>query len=660
MPDPIWSPSPKRMAASNLRRWIDELKTRHAIAGEDYGTLHRWSVENPEAFWEEAWRDAGVEVSASHSAVLTGRAMPPERTGPDGVWFPGARFNFAQHLLRHRDGRAGSIALIAEGEDCVRRSVTYGELYAMTARCAAALRAAGVGPGDRVAGLLPNTVETVAAMLGAVALGAVWSSTSPDFGFQGVLDRFGQIDPKVLFCADGYRYNGRVHDSLEKAARLLEAIPSIQRLVVVPFAGGEHPWPAGAVAWQDFLGDDHPPEIEFAQLPFDHPLFIMYSSGTTGAPKCITHGAGGTLLKHHVEQKFHTDLKPGDVLFYFTTCGWMMWNWLVSGLAQGCALVLYDGSPVWPDAGRLFRLAQQTGITIFGTSPKFLSGIQQAGLVPRERFSLPALRTMLSTGAPLEPNQFHYVYEAIKPDLQLASICGGTDIIGCFMLGNPLSPVYAGEIQGPALGMDIAAFDEDGRAVTGQQGELVCRQPFPSMPIYFWGDPDGEKYRQAYFDHYPGVWRQGDFVTLTASGGVSVHGRSDATLNPGGVRIGTAEIYRIVEHLPFVTDSIVVGHRPVSAGRHAGGDTQVVLFVVLAAGETLDTAREAEIRAAIRAHATPRHVPAVIRQIGEVPVTINGKKVELSVANILHGEPVKNRDAMANPDSLKQFEGLAL
>jgi acetoacetyl-CoA synthetase len=650
MKAPIWKPGRKRAQASTMRLFFEALGSRFPIQGKDYRALHHWSVAHLETFWEEAWRDAGVETSVPHCAVLRDRNMPPDRSLHVEVWFPEARFNFAQHMLRFRDDRP---ALIAEDEAGRRRTLTYRQLHREVARCQAALRRCGVEAGDRVAGFLPNIAETVIAMLATTSLGAVWSSTSPDFGFQGVLDRFGQIDPKVLFCADGYRYNGAVHESLEKAAHLLQAIPSIGRLVVVPFVASEASLPAGALTWEAFLGEAPAPELEFPQFPFDHPLYILYSSGTTGVPKCIVHSAGGTLLKHHVELRLHTDLRREDVLFYFTTCGWMMWNWLVSGLAQGCILVLYDGSPVHPGPERLFRLAEETGITVFGTSAKFLAGCAKAGLVPREQFGLNALRTILSTGSPLEPSQYHYVYEAIKGDLQLASISGGTDLIGCFILGNPLSPVYPGEIQGPGLGMDVAAFDAEGNPVLGRQGELVCRLPFPSMPVRFWDDPDGAKYHRAYFEHYPGVWRHGDFITISGTGGVIVSGRSDATLNPGGVRIGTAEIYRIVEDLPFVQDSIVVGHR-------AHGDERVVLFVVLRGTASLDAGLEKEIREAIRAKASPRHVPAVIRQIGEVPVTINGKKVELAVSALLRGEAVKNKDALANPDALRQFEGMQL
>jgi acetoacetyl-CoA synthetase len=659
MNQPVWTPSLERVERSNLRAWMDTLRLRHPDVGRDFPSFHRWSVEHLETFWGEAWRDAEVDVSRPHRAVLTDRAMPPVREAPNEVWFPGARFNFAQHLLRHRDGR---VALVAEAEDQPRRTVTYRELFRQAACAAAAFRRLGVGPGDRIAAFMPNVIETVVAMLGATSIGAVWSSTSPDFGFQGVMDRFGQIDPTVLLCADGYRYNGKAHGTLDKAAHLAASIPSVRHVITVPFLGerpaGSPGAPAGALAWEDFIalgavdaivaGE---PRMAFPQTPFDTPVYILYSSGTTGQPKCIVHGAGGTLLKHHVEQKFHTDIRRDDTLFYYTTCGWMMWNWLVSGLAQGCTVALYDGSPSYPDLSRPFRMAEELGITVLGTSPKFLAACQKAGLAPAERHDLSRLRTVLSTGAPLEAHQFHYVHDAIRRDVQLASISGGTDIIGCFMLGNPLQPVHAGEIQGPALGVDIAAFDESGAPVRGRQGELVCRRPIPSMPIGFWKDPGNARYRKTYFADYPGVWRHGDFITLTGSGGVIVSGRSDATLNPGGVRIGTAEIYRVVEDLPEVVDSIVVGHR-------AEGDEHIVLFVVLAPGLALSPALQDRIRAAIRERTTPRHVPAHIRQIGEVPVTINGKKVELAVGALLRGETIQNRDALANPAALGQFEGL--
>ncbi len=665
MDAPLWSPTQAQVEGSHMYAFLRDARARHDIpqggspAGE-FAALHRWSVEQLEDFWEAVWRDAGVEASAAPTAVLTGRAMPAERMLPREVWFPGARFNFAQHLLRFRDDRT---ALIAASESGSRRTLTYRQLYAQVARCQAGLKALGVKTGDRVAGFLPNTIEPIVAMLAAAGLGAVWSSTSPDFGFQGVMDRFGQIEPTVLICADGYRYNGKAHDSLEKAARIAREIPSIRQVVVVPFLGAEEPAggmeaaPPGAIAWKQLLAagsqGTEDPEAEFGQFPFDQPLYILYSSGTTGVPKCIVHGAGGTLLKHHVEQKFHCDLDRKDTLFYFTTCGWMMWNWMVSGLAQGATLLLYDGSPAYPDGEAMFRLAGETGVTVFGTSPKFLAGCQKVGLSPGKNHDLAAMRLMLSTGAPLEPAQFHYVHEAVKGDLQLSSVAGGTDIVGCFMAGNPMLPVHAGEIQSAVLGVDLAAFDGEGKALVEQKGELVCRAPLPSMPVGFWQDPGMEKYLDAYFRTYPGVWHHGDYITLNRRGGVVVFGRSDATLNPGGVRIGTAEIYRVVEELPFVQDSLVVGHQD-------DGDVRVVLFVVLIPGTTLDAGLEAEIRAAIRRETTPRHVPALIREIREVPVTINGKKVEMAVGQILRGEPVKNRDALANPEALDQFQGMRL
>ena len=654
MDTPLWRPSQPRVERTNLHQLMARVAKKYGDVGSGYREFHQWSVNNMEVFWEEMWRDADVAVSAPHEAVLTDKTMPTDRSMPREVWFPGVRFNFAQHLLRARDDRP---AVIAVAEEKPKRVLTHNELYAQVARCRAALESWGVGMGDRVVGFLPNTIEPIVAMLATSALGAVWSSTSPDFGFKGVMDRFGQIAPKVLFCTNGYRYNGKGHSTLERVGKIAAEIPSIEKVVLVPFLETESADLPGSIQWDEMirLGEEKMEleEIPFAQLPFDHPQVIVYSSGTTGAPKCIVHGQGGMLLKQHTEHKYHSDLKAEDTLFYFTTCGWMMWNWLVTALAQKATIVAYDGSPVHPDAERLFQLAETEGITVFGTSPKFLAGCQKAGLQPGQSHDLSKLRTMLSTGSPLEPGQFDYVYQAIKPDLHLASISGGTDICGCFMGGVPTEPVFAGEIQGAALGVDVISADPDGQPLMGEKGELVCRNPLPSMPLYFWQDPGMEKYRKAYYETYPGVWHHGDYMTVNARGGIMVFGRSDATLNPGGVRIGTAEIYRIVEQLPFVIDSLVVGHQK-------DGDVAVVLFLVLTEGTKLDAAMAGEIRDAIRSLATPRHVPAVIHQIAQVPVTISGKKVELAVGQILRGEKVKNRDALANPEALDQFQGLVL
>ena len=638
---PLWSPTERQLHESHLYRFRERLRAGHDIPGDSFAALHRWSVSRLEDFWAAAWVDAtGQPPSGS---VLADDAMPPAQRLGREVWFPGTRFNFARQLLRHRDDR---IAIIEENELGECRTATFRELHALTGRCQAALRRMGIGPGDRVAGYLPNVLETVVAMLATASLGAVWSATSPDFGFQGVFDRFRQIHPKVLLSTDGYFYNGKRHDCTEKARRLADSLPSLERWVVVPGTG--QGLPQGGHPWESFL-DAETVETTFADLPFDHPVYILYTSGTTGLPKCIVHGAGGTALKHHVEHKLHTDVDREDTLFFFTTCGWMMWHWLVSGLAQGATVVLYDGSPAYPREDRLFRLAEDHGITVFGTSPKLLATLEKAGFRAAGRYRLAGMRALLSTGAPLEASQFHYVHEAIQPDAQVCSISGGTDIIGCFVLGNPISPVYPGQIQGPALGVDVAVFDEQGRPVAGEQGELVCRKPFPSMPLGFWNDPDDARYRETYFADYPDVWRHGDYVAITPEQGFVIYGRSDTTLNPAGIRFGTAEIYRIVERLPFVRDSIVAGYR-------REGETRVALFVVL--NGTLDAETTAAIRSAIRTQATPRHVPAILRQISQVPVTRNGKKVETAVSAILNRQPVRNREALANPEALDEIAAL--
>jgi len=644
MSEPLWIPSPERIARANLTRFIAYVNDRcgREIAG--YDALYDWSIAQPADFWEALWQFAQIRHSRPYTSVLENPVMPGAR------WFEGSRLNFAENLLRYRDQRPALISAREGGE--VDARISYAELYAMTARLARFLASAGVRVGDRVAGFLPNRVETLVSMLAATSLGAIWSSCSPDFGFKGVMDRFGQIKPKILVTADGYFYNGRSFDCLERAAHVATEIDSIERVIVVPFVGatpdiGTMP---KAVLWSEALSNDAT-EIEFEQLPFDHPIYIMYSSGTTGVPKCIVHGAGGTLLQHAKELLLHTDLGRDDVILYFTTCGWMMWNWLVSSLVAGSTLVLYDGSPAHPDAGVLWRVAEDQKISVFGTSAKFLGMCEKAGVRPGAQYALGALRTILSTGSPLSIEGFEWVYREVKKDLQLASICGGTDIVSCFMLGSPISPVYAGEIQKRGLAMKVEAWDETGRAVVGRKGELVCTAPFPSMPVYFWDDPGNAKYLEAYFSEYPGVWRHGDYIEMTEHGGVIVYGRSDATLNPGGVRIGTAEIDRQVEALDEVVDCLV-------AGQQWQDDVRVVLFVVLRAGLTLDDALTAKIRNHIRKNTTPRHVPAKVIQVPDIPRTISGKKVELAVTRIIHGQDVKNRDALANPAALEAFRDL--
>ncbi len=647
MTEPIWRPSAGRIAAANMTRFL-------AAVGEevpsvaDYASLYRWSVEAPADFWGRIWDFCGVVASRPPSTVVEGI----ERMAPGATrWFPGARLNFAENLLRFRDQRP---ALILWNESGRQSVLSYGELYAEVSRLAAALSRQGVRPHDRVAGFLPNIPQAVTAMLASASLGAVWSSCSPDFGVKGVLDRFGQIRPRVLFTAAGYRFGGKSYDSLERVRQVAAAIPEIERVVVVPYPDGEPGSELGdrGVLWDDFAAPAGAAAgLEFAQLPFDHPLYIMYSSGTTGLPKCMVHGAGGTLVQHLKELVLHTDLKRQDRIFYFTTCGWMMWNWLVSSLAVGATVLLYDGSPMKPAAGVLFDFAEQEGMTIFGTSAKYLALVEKEGVEPRRSHDLSALRSVLSTGSPLAPESFDYVYREIGEDLCLSSISGGTDLISCFALGNPIAPVYRGELQTRGLGMKVEIFDDHGHAVVGRKGELVCTLPFPSMPIEFWHDPDGSKYHQAYFDHYPGIWRHGDWAELTERGGIVMHGRSDATLNPGGVRIGTAEIYRQVEQIDEVVESLVIG-------QDWRDDTRVILFVRLRPEIGLDEDLRDRIRRQIRANASPHHVPKKIIQVTDIPRTLSGKITELAVREVVHGKPVKNADALANPEALDLFRDL--
>jgi len=644
--EPLWQPSTQRIDQANLTAFMAAVREQWGVALTSYAALYEWSIREKERFWQSLWSFCEVRAEARGDVILAdGHRMPGAR------WFPEARLNFAENLLRRRDEAE---AVVFWGEDGTIRRLSHAELHAEVSRLEQAFRARGIRQGDRIAGYLPNLPETLIGMLAAASIGAIWSSCSPDFGPRGVLDRFGQIEPRLLLCADGYFYNGKRHDCLEKLSEILKTLPSVEQAIVVPFTG-EAP-PLGAIErtnlWDEFVSDFEPGEIAFRRLPFDHPLYIMYSSGTTGAPKCIVHGAGGTLLQHLKEHRLQCDVKRDDRVFYFTTCGWMMWNWLVSALASEATLLLYDGSPTHPDGKILFDLAEKERCTLFGTSAKFIDAIAKQGLDPMRSHDLSSLRTVTSTGSPLVPESFDYVYEKVKRDLCLSSIAGGTDIISCFMGGNPIGPVWRGEIQARGLGMQVEVFDDEGRSVRGEKGELVCTGTFPSMPVGFWSDPEGAKYHAAYFERFPGVWRHGDFVELTEHDGIIIYGRSDAVLNPGGVRIGTAEIYRQVEQLGEVMEGLVIG-------QSWEGDVRVVLFVVLRSDLVLDEELSAKIRRRIRENATPRHVPAKILQVNDIPRTKSGKIVELAVRDVVHGRAVKNLDALANPEALDQFESRA-
>ncbi|MBF0229575.1 MAG: acetoacetate--CoA ligase [Desulfamplus sp.] len=640
----LWKPSEDRIKQTNMYRFMRTVNEKYEKNFSDYDALYQWSIDNLEKFWELMWDFAQIRSSKKFD-----RAIDDPCKMPGAKWFEGARLNFAENLLRFRND---NIALVFRGEDQIRRTLTYNQLYDEVSRVAQALRKHGIKPGDRVVGFVPNMPESIIAMLAATSIGAVWSSCSPDFGIKGVLDRFGQTKPRILFTADGYFFKGKSMDSLEKIAGIIKELPSIEKVVVIPYTK-EDPYIKSIpnAVLLDKFKESRANEIEFAQLPFDHPLYIMYSSGTTGLPKCMVQSAGGVLMHQIKELMLHTDLKEGDTIFYYTTCGWMMWNWLVTSLSVGATLVLFDGNPFHPAPDALWQMAQDEKITVFGTSAGYIAALKNAGVKPKQQFDLTSLKALLSTGSPLSKEDFDFIYDEVKSDLQLASISGGSDLNGCFALGNPIGPVYSGELQCRGLAMKVFAYNEDARPVVGQQGELVCTAPFPSMPIYFWNDEDYTRYHSAYFDRYPKIWTHGDFIEVTERGGVIMYGRSDATLNPGGVRIGTAEIYRRMEQMEEISDSVVVG-------QEWNNDIRVILFVTMASGFELNDEIRDKIRNDIRKNASPRHVPAKIIQVPDIPYTLNMKKVELAVKNMIHGKEVKNKDALKNPEALDFFANI--
>ena len=644
--EPLWSPSDEQREAAPMTDFMKRAAAASGRAIADFDALHAWSVEDREGFWPLIWDYCGVVGERGDRILVDGDKMPGAR------FFPDARLNFAENLLKKT---GASDALVFRGEDKVERRLSWDELHALVSRLQQWLVAQGVGTGDRVAAMMPNMPETVACMLAVTSLGAIWSSCSPDFGEQGVLDRFGQIEPVVFIAPDGYWYNGKRIAVRDKVAAVLDKMPTVRAALIVDYLG-EADAVAGSIdrasALASALSGFSPGAIAFERLPFDHPLYILFSSGTTGIPKCIVHCAGGILLQHLKEQRLHAGIVEGDRFFYFTTCGWMMWNWLVTGLASGATLLLYDGSPFYPDGNAIFDFAQAEKMTYFGTSAKFIDSVRKAELRPIDTHDLSSVRVISSTGSPLAPEGFRFVYEGIKSDVHLASISGGTDIAACFVLGIPTKPVWIGEIQGPGLGMATDVWDDDGQPVRGEKGELVCVSAFPSMPVKFWNDPDGSKYHSAYFERFDNIWCHGDFAEWTPHGGMIIHGRSDATLNPGGVRIGTAEIYNQVEQLDEITEAICIGQT-------WEDDVRVVLFVRLAEGVALDEALEKKIRTKIRTGASPRHVPARIVAVADIPRTKSGKITELAVRDVVHGRTVKNKEALANPEALDLYKDIA-
>jgi acetoacetyl-CoA synthetase len=626
-----------------MKLFIDRINSGKDYKFQDYNDLYEWSTANIEEFWEAIWNYSEIKHSKKFAQVLSKYEMP------GAVWFKGAEFNFAENLLRKKNT---DIALTSCRENFNTIEISYNDLFILTSKTAKALKKIGVTKGECVAGFLGNTPEAVIAMLATVSLGAIWSSCSPDFGTQGVLDRFQQIQPKVLFATEEYLYNGKIISNKEKISDISSKLIGLEKTVLIPL--NNNPIDVLNTSqlihsdyFNDFINNDET-EIEFVQSDFSHPIYIMYSSGTTGKPKCIVHGAGGTFLQHYKELSLHTDLKENDKIFYFTTCGWMMWNWLISSLSIGANVVLYDGSPVYPSAEKMWKLVEEIEVTIFGTSPKFLSICEKEKILPAEKFNLSSLNTILSTGSPLSEANYDWVYENVKNDILLSSISGGTDIISCFMLGNPMLPVYKGEIQCLGLGMKVEVFNDFGESMNNEKGELVCTLPFPSMPIYFWDDIDNKKYLSAYFEKFPGFWRHGDYIQLTENKGIIVYGRSDATLNPGGVRIGTAEIYRLVESLEFIKDSLVIGV-------NHENDVKIFLFFVIQNESVLTDDLIAQIKMKIKNEASPRHIPSRIIQVKEIPHTISGKKVESTVAKIFNGGVIENKEALANPDSLDEY-----
>lgn len=648
MKEPLWVPCEERRRLANITRFIDAVNQRHGLSIDSYAGLWEWSVERIPEFWETMWEFAGIRASHPYTRVVDDLSR-----FPGARWFEGARLNFAENLLRYRDDRP---ALVFRGETQRAGMMTYAELHGAVARLAGALRGIGIRPGDRVVGYMPNLIETAVAMLAATSVGATWASCATDIGPQAALDRLGQVAPKLLFAADGYFYKGRRFDTIRNAAEVVRGIASLEKTVVVSYAGADADISLipNAVRYEEFASRGDPARGGFEQLPFDHPVYIMFSSGTTGKPKCMVQGAGGVLINHLKELLLHADLRRDDRIIYITTCSWMMWNWLLSALATGATVVLYDGNPTYPDEAALWRLVESERITVFGTSATYITHMHKQGIRPGLTADLSSLREILQTGSPLSAEGFQYVYREIKPDVHFNSISGGTDINGCFAAGNAISPVYAGELQGPALGMKVRAYDEEGRPVSDRQAELVCEAPSPSMPLYFWDDPDGRKYRDTYFTFFPGknVWRHGDYITIHSdTGGITFHGRSDAVLKPSGVRIGTAEIYSVVERIEGIADSLAIG-------QEWQGDQRIILFVKMAGGLSLTDDLRERIRVSLREGASPRHVPALIVEVPDIPYTFNMKKVESAVTNIVNGRPVTNRDALVNPDSLDHFEKL--